>query len=955
MSSSKLRFTKYCGLIVFLALLLPDSAVLAQDKEELIVTGSRIPRSDLTANSPLQIVTSEQMELSHTTNVEEYLRKMPQFAQAVGRNGNNGNDGSATLDLRNLGEERTLVLMDGRRFIPFDAQGFVDLGMIPGALVERVEVITGGASAVYGADAIGGVVNFIMKEDFEGMEFDTSYGITEEGDGDVFDFNITLGSNFDGGRGNLVFNVNYTNQAKVTQEERPFGVEALDDLLNPVGSITTPEGSVIDGSFPGDTSTMTTDGYAQFDSNGNIVDNFTTFNFNPFNLYQVPQKKWTSTALGRYEITDSVEFYGRASFANNRIDTIIAPSGTFGEQYSIDYANNAYLGQGTRDRWALVDAAEADPATQNDGLVDIFSYRRLVEVGSRISGYENTAYQFLGGLTGEVLDTQTWDVFASYGRTSRTQNFSNDTTIAKTQQAMTAIDDPDNPGEIICADASGGCAPINVFGGPMSPEGADFIRTALVETNKTSMLVYGGSFGGDIPLTIPSADNPLAYSVGVERREEDSEHRPDDAYATGQAIGFGASSPIDASLDVTEYFGELYVPIVEGVTALQLLAFDAGIRYSDYTNEVGDIKNDFEETTFKIGGEWVPVNGLRLRGMFQRATRAPSLYEIGFPRTPSTGDLDQDPCEGANPVGNAALTQLCIDTGVPPASIGSVLSIIVGQINNFVGGKPTLQPEEADTITYGFVWTPEFLDRLTLSVDYYSIDIENVITEVSEQNTVDACYNIEQDAAGQFCQLIFRNGLNGGLTGPKDFGVDISRVNAGFLKVEGIDFQAAYGWDIGSGVLDLDLIGTYILDNTQQDASFLPEFDCSGLLGNTCLRPSPELVFIQTTRWTQGPVSVQLVWDYIDEVTQDSLVLSGGDPADFALTKLDTQHYFHLSGTYEINDTWTVRAGIDNLLDEDPPIPGNDWGGTLENSGNTFPATYDPLGRKYWLGMKARF
>jgi outer membrane receptor protein involved in Fe transport len=301
---------------------------------------------------------------------------------------------------------------------------------------------------------------------------------------------------------------------------------------------------------------------------------------------------------------------------------------------------------------------------------------------------------------------------------------------------------------------------------------------------------------------------------------------------------------------------------------------------------------------------------------------------------------------------------LCIDTGVPPASIGNVLSIIVGQINNFVGGKPTLQPEEADTYTFGFVWTPEFIERLELSVDYYSIDIENVITEVSEQNTVDACYdasnNPTQDPNNQFCQLIFRNQF-GGVTGPKQFGVDISRVNAGFLKVEGVDFSASYGWDIGAGILDLGLVGTYVLDNSQQDADFLPEFDCSGLLGNTCLRPSPELVFIQTTKWTQGPVAVQLVWEYIDEVTQDALVLSGGDPADFALTKLDAQHYFGLSGNYEINDTWTVRAGIDNLLDEDPPIPGNDWGGTTENSGNTFPATYDPLGRKYWFGVKATF
>ena len=955
MNSSTLRFAKYCGLIVFLSLLLPDSAVLAQDKEELIVTGSRIPRADLTANSPIQVVTSEQMTMQHTTNVEEYLRKMPQFAQAVGRNSNNGNDGSATLDLRNLGEERTLVLMDGKRFTPFDSQGFVDLGMIPGALVERVEVITGGASAVYGADAIAGVVNFIMKKDFEGIELDSSYGITEEGDGDVFSFDITMGGNFGGDRGNAVFNVNYVNQGKVAQDERPFGVTALDDLLNEVGSITTPEGSFIDGGFPGDTSSMTTDGYAQFDANGNVVDPFTTFNFNPFNLYQVPQKKWTSTFIGSYELTEKVEFFGRGSFANNRIDTIIAPSGTFGEQYSIDYANNAYLGQDTRDRWAQVDAAELDPDTQNDGLVDIFSYRRLLEVGPRISQYENTAYQFVGGLRGDVFESQYWEVFAQYGRTSRAQNFLNDTTIAKTQQAMTAIVDAD--GNIVCEDASGGCAPINVFGGPMTDAGADFIRTPLVAVNKTSMMVYGGNWGGDI-ITIPIADSPIAYVVGVERREESASRLPDDNYASGQAIGFGADSPIDSEVEVSEFYGEVRVPIVEGMPFLQSVVLDAGYRFSDYTNKVGSTESDFDTDTYKFGGEWVPGGGLRLRGMFQRAVRTPSLYEIGFPRTPSTGDLDADPCEGQNPVGNAELTQLCIQTGVPPAQIGNVLSIIVGQINNFVGGNAELEPEEADTITFGFVWTPEYIERLELSIDYYSIDIDNVITEVSEQNTMDACYNASnnptRDPNNIFCQQVFRNQF-GGVTGPKQFGVDISRINAGFLKVEGIDFQIGWGMDIGNGSLDLGLVGTYVLDNTQQDADFLPEFDCSGLLGNTCLRPSPEFVFIQTTRWTQGPVGVQLVWDYLDEVEQDAISLQGADPSNYALQKLDAQSYFHLSGSYDVNDTWSVRAGIDNLLDEDPPIPGNDWGGTTENSGNTFPATYDPLGRKYWFGVKATF
>jgi outer membrane receptor protein involved in Fe transport len=937
------------------------------------------------------------MELAHTTNVEEYLRKVPQFAAAEGRNVNNGQEGASTIDLRNLGEERTLVLMDGKRFTPYDSQGFVDLGMIPGALVERVEVITGGASAVYGADAIGGVVNFIMKKDFEGVELDSSYGITEEGDGDVFDMSVTMGGNIDGGRGNVVFNASYTNQAKVSQGERPFGVDALDDLLEPVGSGTTPDGTVNYGTFRTQNNPAITainpdpdfpdyldslDGFAQFEPNSDIRPFDEPFNFNPFNLYQVPQKKWSSTVIGRYELTDEVEFFARGSFANNRVDAIIAPSGTFFEEFEIDYGANAYLDTTAQQVFEAIDIHEPGcvfinpndpddpgnglplanpPANCGDGLVTVGLGRRLVEVGARTSQYENTAYQFVGGLRGEVFESQNWEVFGQYGRTSRSQNFLNDTTITKAQQALTAVDD--GSGNIVCADSSGGCSPINIFGGPITAEGAAFINTALVEVNKTSQLIYGGTFGGDIPLTIPSADTELAYVLGFERREEDSQHRPDDNYKTGNAIGFGASTDILAEIEVTEYFGELRVPIVEGVSFLESVILETGIRYSDYKNSatVGadTSRNDFEETTFKFGGEWAPGGGLRLRGMFQRATRSPSLYEIGLPRTPSTGDLSNDPCDNNNAPTDPDLIQLCLDTGVPPGQVGQFVSIISGQINNFLAGNPTLQPEDADTTTFGFVWTPDFIEGLELSIDYYEIEIDQAIREVTEQNIVDACYEPSRNPTGdpnnEFCQLIFRNSSTGALIGPKDVGVDRTRRNGGVLQVEGIDFQAAYGFDIGAGTLDLGLVGVYILGNDQQDAIDAPLFSCEGLGGATCVRPSPELTFLQTTQWTQGPVSVQLIWQFIDEVTQDSVAFGSRDASEFAVVTIDSQNYFDLAGTYEINDTWSVRAGIQNLLDEDPPIPGNDWGGTQEVSGNTYPSVYDPLGRKYWFGVKAAF
>jgi iron complex outermembrane receptor protein len=932
-------------------------------REELVVTGSRIARADLTAVSPIVVVDSSTLEKLNITNAEEFLRQLPQFAAGIGGNSNNGNDGSSTIDLRNLGEERTLVLVNGKRFVPFDYQGYVDVAMIPARLIERVEIITGGASAVYGADAIAGVVNFIMKNEFEGMAFDASYGITEEGDADRYDMNATVGGAFDNGRGHIVFNVGYIKQDSVAQNERPYGVTALDDLLNEVGSFTTPEGT--SNYETGGWDDPALDGLVQFDANGEIVPFSNTFNFNPFNLYVAPQQKWNSTTLVKYEITEKIEFFSRFSFANNKVNTIVAPTGTFFEQIPLNYASNPFLGQTAVDLFTLVDANEADPATNSDGLVQPFLGRRLVELGTRNSNYENTTYQVVGGLTGDFLETQNWEVFGQWGRTNRSQTFDNDTSLSAAQQASVAIDDgngnaicavPDagNPGGFV-ASPDTGCAAANFYGGQLSQEAADFLRLNVNEINKTSQMIFGGSLSGDVPLTIPFADRPLAYAAGIEYREEKATNEPDANYARGNAIGFGASTPVNAEIEISEIFFEGQVPLVDGVPFVQSLMFDFGIRYGEYKNKTAATSNKFNNTSWKVGGEWSPIQSLRFRTSYQEAVRAPTIQEIGLPLTPSTGDLSNDPCEGANPVGNAALTQLCIDTGVPPSQVGSVVSIIAGQINNFLGGNPTLTPEEAQTLTLGFVWAPDFFESFSLTLDYYSIEIDNVIVEISEQNTVNACYNVEQNAALPFCQRVIRNSL-GGLSGPKSAGVNIRRVNAAFRKQSGVDFGFDMGFGLGgAGALNLGFSSTYVIEDKRQDADFLPEFDCAGLVGGTCLRPGPQIRFFQTTAWSMGAFGVQLNWSFIDEIQQDAIKLSGADPADYALPTIDAQNKFDLLTSWAINDNWTLRLGINNLLDNSPPIPGNDYGGTTENSGNTFPATYDVLGRNYFFAVNAKF
>ena len=917
----------------------PESAVTL---DAVTVTGSRILRKSLTSNSPIAVFEAQDLKFSNASNIEEFLRDMPQFVAAVGGNTNNGNPGVATLDLRNLGEERTLILVDGKRFMPYDADGIVDLSMIPVALIERVEVITGGASAVYGSDAVAGVVNFIMKKDFEGLEGDYAYQVTGENDGDRTDISVTMGGLFAEGRGNAVFNLGYTEQKAVTQGDRSFSFEALDDLLAPGGSFTTPWGSLI-GSYP--TVDTADEGLVQFDQNGNatLVPTLDVFNFNPFNLLQAPQKRWSATALTNLEISENVSAYGRLSLSNSRVNTIIAPTGTFFNPFQLNI-DNPYLSQQARDVFAADD-------TDGDGLVDISFGRRLVELGTRDSLYENTGVQIVAGLEGTIADVAKWEIFGQMGRTTRVQNFVNDVNFDNTQQSLLAV--TDSNGDIVCKDQSNGCVPGNYFGpGLLSAGAADFIRFNIQENNSTEQRVFGGSIAGPTNVFLPTASSPLAYAVGVEVRQERGSHRPDAAYEAGNAIGFGSSSTIQAKIDIQEVFGELSVPLTDSVTV------EAGVRVAKYENTsvLGgtSVDNDFDNTSFKLMGEWQATDSLRLRTGFQRAVRAPNLSEIGQPQTPSTGDLDNDPCEGQNPVGDADLTALCVATGVPVAQIGSVRSIVSGQINNYVGGNPTLEPEEADSITAGFVFAKAG-SPLSVSVDYFNIEITDAIEQITEQGLINTCYLQEKDAAGEFCALVHRNPLNGGLQGGTETGVDVSLRNTGTTTREGVEVAIDYGWNLGPGKLDVDFQFVHILKSTNQETALLPEKDCVGLLGNTCVRPDPENRFVQNTRWTQGPYSVNLRWQYLDELQQDAIVLDGKPASDYAVPTIDAFHYFDLSGSYQFGEAYTLRAGIYNLFDKAPPVTGNDYGGTAENSGNTFPATYDPLGRTFAVGINARF
>lgn len=929
----------------------PEPTEEAAAEDVIIVTGSRIARPDLQAASPVSVVTQESIKLSGNTGVESFLRDVPQAVAAIGSATNNGNEGAATVDLRNLGEERTLVLVDGKRFVPYDSNGIVDLNMIPSALVQRVEVVTGGASAVYGSDAIAGVVNFIMRKDFEGIEADAQYGLTSRGDGRTSTLSLTAGTNFAEGRGNITLNGTYSKQQAVYQGDRKFSQEALAAAdFSPGGSFTNAPGFVDLGP----------DGY-QFDAAGNLIDlganpgAFAPFNFNPYNLLQSPNEQWTATLLANYEFSDNLEFYGRGSFAKSKVKTVIAPTGTFFFPFDINYLDNPFLSNQARGVLAGFDLDDPSTPTINeagDGIVSAAIGRRLTELGTRDSLYENKAWQVVGGLRGNISDSLRWEAFAQYAKTKRKQDFINDVAYDRLFQAVQVTAGG------ACVDPSNGCVPANIFGpDKLSPQAADFIRLDLHEDDSSTQFVTGGFLAGDLPFTVPMASKPGAFVVGVEYRKETSKARPDANLIAGNSIGFGGSSVIDAQYDVKEAYAELKLPLVNDTPFIQELNLEGGVRYADYKNKVKTLGtgNSYSNWSWKLGGDWKPINDLRIRAMYQRAVRAPNINEIGQPKTPSTGDATFDPCADNNPVGNPTLTQLCIATGVPAANIGTVGGPIAGQINNFIGGNPDLVPEKSTTWTIGAVLQPEALPGFTATVDFFDIKVKKAILQIPEQSVLDICYDIEQDASGTFCSLISRS-PTGRLNGDTSVGVDVSRRNIGQLRSQGIDIAAQYRFEIGSaGNLRLAINATRQLKTDLQFASQLPNLECVGLVGKVCLRPDPKWRWSQTTTWNNGPVTLQLRWQYIGKLTNDTVGFGTASASDFVAPKIKSFNYFDLSGSYDVTENLSLRGGVNNLFDKKPPIVGNDYGGTTENSGNTYPATYDVLGRAMFVGATVRF
>ena len=962
--------------LAFAAPAMAQDAPQDAELDEVVVTGSRIRQPGFVASSPITSVGAEDIALDQPFSVEELIKDLPVALPATGPGVNNGSGGGATVDLRGLGTNRTLVLVNGRRVVPFNLAGVVDTNSIPVALIERVDLVTGGASAIYGADAVAGVVNFILKDDFEGVEFQSSWGISEYGDAERRRSDLTVGGNFADGRGNAVASIGWTENDRLNQDQRPYGVRAIGAINGlPQGSATTVPGffsttTLVDG-VPLPSGTGVGAGSAEIDPvTGALVPaNANGFNFNPDNLYQTPLDRYQLNARANYEVNSMFEGYLDLMYVRSDVATDAAPTGTFGNTFSVPIGN-PFIPTAMRNQLCAarnIAAADCVSGAAGTTIVPLSINRRITELGPRLTTRENKTFQFTAGFRGDLSDTWNYDVYMSRGETDQVTTLDNWGSMSKLRNALNTISATSciAPGTTT---AIAGCVPLNVFGaeGSITEAMANYINLDSINLVSVDQEVYSGSVSGSLPegFMSPWAADPIALAVGVEYRASRASTKADGpSQIQGEVLGTGAPFPDrQGRFELTEGYVEALVPLLSDLPLIQSLNFEAAYRYSEFKTN-GRVT---DYGSYKYGGDWVPFDGLRMRTMFQRAVRAPNIGELFAPAVTGLGNLAADPCQGAainagdaNTAG--PLSNLCRLTGVPVGNIGSVPVPSAGQINVLTGGNPNLQPEEADTFTVGAVWQPSFIPNLTLTLDHYDIKIDGAVSSQSSTDVLNGCYSTALNPTLAFnsqCALIGRNPNNGTLNGVESRGIELVSSNLGKIRTSGYDFTAAYRMDLADfglsdswGTLNMSFSANYVTVNEFQATPASVNRDCLGYYSVACVQPNFELKTTSRATWNLGDYGFSMQWRHQGEVIEEP----GGTNFPAAAASIDAYNYFDLTGRWDINDAVRLTVTVSNLTDEQPPVLGAGVGNTSFNNGNTFPQSYDTLGRYFTGGLTLRF
>ncbi len=960
--------TKVCtGVLVALggALLLTSAPVYAQTAERVEITGSRIRTLGAVSNSPISSVNAEELNVTQPIAVEEVIRSLPATSPAIGNNVNNGSGGGATIQLRNFGTNRTLVLVNGRRMVPFNLAGVVDTNSIPISLLERVDIVTGGASAVYGADAVSGVVNFVLRKNFKGVEASTQYGVSEEGDAKRYRSDLTLGAGFADGKGNVALSVGTARTKPLTQGERPFSVFSIDSASGGPGGSGTTVPAAFTVTAPSDlTAAQWTarglSGARQINpATGTLTSPVTPFNFNPPNYFITPLERTQITALGEYSINDNVQVYADLFYTRSKVELNLASTGTFNNVYTVPIGNPfipAAMRTQICNALAGTNRAITNCTVGSTETVSMAINRRITEIGPRINDFNNETSQFTVGAKGTlpVLDTWGYDAYLTSGRAFQVSSRVNWGSLARSRQALDAVS------TTACRSTANGCVPLNVFGaeGSITPAMLRFFNVDALQQQEVTQKTAALSFSGDLgPVKSPFAKAPVSLALGAEIREVVGSNKSDGpSQIQGEVLGTGAPLPDRiGKLKLNEGFMEAIVPVLSDLPFAKSVNLELGYRYTEFDS--GQRKQNY--SSWKYGGEWSPVSGLRLRAMQQRATRAPNVNELYQPQVTGLSNLAVDPCAGSAPTG--ALAALCVQTGVPSNLIGGVPQPSAGQINVLTGGNPNLGPEEADTTTVGFVFEPAAVPGLSLSVDYYAIEVTKSVSSATATQIINGCYQTSFNPGLSFntlCGLIQRSPVDGTFNGGTAPGIVLAQSNLGTDWVSGVDVEVRYrlplrnlGLDPKWGRVDLALSATETTKYEFLTIPGTPLLDCLGFYSTSC-SPSPKTKFSQRANWSVGDWTFGYNWRFTSKLIEEP-----GGTTVFQPQFATIKSYNLVDATVDWNATKNLKfkLSVANLFDKKPPLTGSTIGQTSQNSGNTFPSYYDVVGRAYTLGATLKF
>ena len=973
----------------------PAKAAPADDETAtIVVTGSRVARPNAESPSPITTVGSEDIKEFGATKIEDLSNSLPQVFAGQSSGISNGADGTATVNLRGLGSNRTVVLIDGRRLQPGSIGGnsAADLNFIPSALVSSVDLLTGGASAAYGADAVAGVVNFKMNRNFKGIRLDAQYGFYQHTNnnpirdivnqrftapqgntvtGGAYDATIALGSGFDEDRGSFVVYAGYRSETAVTQDKYDYSTCTLNPSGQNTGGVAdfacggsgTPANTRIGGISAANRALAglpAAGSYTLTASNTLIpyVSLRDAFNFAPLNYYRRPSVRYNMGAFAEYELSSAIKPYLDVMFADYSTQAQIAPSGAFFGTRTTN-CDNPFL-QGKVVGTAICGAA-LGTATNATFLLG----KRNIEGGPRFNDIGYNQFRIITGVKGDLGEAWNYDAYFQTGQIKFANTYRNDVSSARIDEALLVTGTLANP---VCASGNAACVPYNVFtSGGVTPAAAGYIGIPLVITGTTRETVLQGTISGNLGkygIKSPFSDDGLRVNLGIERRTESLVTQPDLSYINGDGAGQGGPTlPIDGQYAVTDLFGELAVPLVTDKPFFEDLSLELGYRHSKY-NVRGATKQNSTDT-YKIAGNWSPIKAVTFRASYNRAVRSPNIGEL-FTNQSVGLFSGSDPCAGtATAAGlvNGFTAAQCARTGVTAAQFGNLLPNSAQQYNSKTGGLLELNPEKSDSYSFGVVLNPKggALDGLLISADYYHIKVKDAVGGIGAQVILNQCI-----ATGDpfFCNKINRAPASAGPAagslwlGQTGF-VDDRTTNTGSLTASGIDINGDYRVNIGANKLRWQFVGTWIDKLLTQPLTNGFEYDCAGYYGTTCGNPNPKFRFNTNLKLTTADkFGVTVRWRYfsagkVDGISPDPN-LGGNAPTGNVDEHIKAYNYFDLLFSLPIKETATFRIGVNNVFDKDPPLISQANLGGFGN-GNTFPGTYDQLGRYIFVNLTADF